>query len=118
MVYRLLYDLPENYEYRVVFMHRDLKEVLASQKRMLEYFGKQGAKVGDEQLMELFKKELYRFNRWVTNKKNYSILNVHYRDMIISPYETCEVINGFLGGNLDTEKMARIVDPMLYRNKV
>ena len=36
MVYRLLYDLPaEGYEYRVVFMRRDIREVLASQKKML-----------------------------------------------------------------------------------
>lgn len=40
MVYRLLYDLPEGYEYRVVFMRRDLKEVLASQEKMLRRLGK------------------------------------------------------------------------------
>src|SRR5437868_1127771 len=35
MVYRLLYDLPVNRNYRVLFMRRNLKEVLASQREML-----------------------------------------------------------------------------------
>ena len=55
MVYRLLYDLPGNYDYRVVFMQRDLKEVLASQKKMLDRSGKgrRGA-IPDEQMAALF----------------------------------------------------------------
>ena len=36
MVYMLLYDLPDGFEYRVVFMQRELSETLAWQKKMLE----------------------------------------------------------------------------------
>ena len=36
MVYRLLYDLPTGYEYRVIMMRRTLEEVLASQEAMLK----------------------------------------------------------------------------------
>ena len=36
VIYSLLYDLPADYQYRVVFMERSMAEVLASQKKMLE----------------------------------------------------------------------------------
>ena len=35
MVYRLLYDLPPKFTYRVLFMQRKLDEVLVSQKTCL-----------------------------------------------------------------------------------
>src|SRR5262245_57703089 len=40
VVYRLLYDLPAGFRYRVLFMQRDMAEVLASQRKMLERAGK------------------------------------------------------------------------------
>ena len=41
MVYRLLYDLPLNRHYRIIFMQRRMEEVLASQRAMLRRQGKQ-----------------------------------------------------------------------------
>jgi len=117
MVYSLLYDLPNQYEYRVIFMRRNMDEVLASQKNMLKRLGKQGAKVSDEKLAELFKAQLDKFALWIASKKNFSILSVDYKDMIISPKVECERINKFLGGILDIEAAAAVVNPSLYRNK-
>src|SRR5882724_9225667 len=39
MVSQLLYDLPPSERYRIIFMQRDLDEVLASQEKMLERLG-------------------------------------------------------------------------------
>ncbi|MBA7643071.1 hypothetical protein ES703_50781 [subsurface metagenome] len=58
MVYRLLYDLPHDYEYRVIFMNRNIAEIMASQRAMLERTGQQGANISDEKLTQLFEKEL------------------------------------------------------------
>ena len=56
MVYVLLYDLPPDYHYRVVFLQRRLEEVLASQKVMLL----RGKETGtdDDNMMRIFRKEL------------------------------------------------------------
>ena len=43
MVSQLLYDLPPSERYRVIFMERDLDEVLASQEKMLERLGRAAA---------------------------------------------------------------------------
>jgi hypothetical protein len=117
MVYRLLYDLPEEYEYRVIFMLRNMDEVLVSQKTMLERSGKQGARISDEKLAELFKAQLEQFDHWIAARKNFSIISVDYKDMIASPKVQCERINNFLGGVLDIDASTAAVDPSLYRNR-
>jgi len=117
MVYVLLYDLPKEYEYRVIFMRRNIDEVLTSQKIMLQRLGKQVAKVSDKKLAELFKTQLDKFDCWIAAQKNFSILPVDYKDMITSPKAQCERINKFLGGVLDAEASTAVVNPSLYRNK-
>ena len=117
MVYILLYDLPEEYEYRVIFMRRNIDEVLASQKTMLERSGKQGAKISDEKLAALFKTQLEKFDHWIETRKNFSILPVDYKDILTSPKSQCERINKFLGGVLDIDASTAVVNPSLYRNR-
>jgi len=117
MVYSLLYDLPEAYEYRVIFMRRNMDEVLASQKKMLERSGKEGANVSDEKLAELFAAQLAKFDSWVAARNNIVLLSIDYKDMVASPKSQCEKISEFLGGVLDTDAAAAAVDPSLYRNR-
>ena len=104
MVYRLLYDLPADYEYRIIFMNRSIEEVLLSH-------------IADEKLSELFKSELEKIYKWIDAQPNFSIVSVNYRDAVESPLDQCSIVNDFLGGNLDTDKMASAIDPTLYRNR-
>ena len=117
MVYSLLYDLPNEYEYRVIFMRRHMDEVLASQKTMLNRSGRKGATISDEKLAELFKSQLEKFDHWIAARKNFSILSVDYKDMITSPKAQCERINEFLGGVLKSDESIAVVNPSLYRNR-
>lgn len=117
MVYRLLYDLPRDYEYRVVFLRRDLKEVLASQNKMLQRLGRNAATVPEDQMEELFRRQLAEFDRWIAGRRNFSILDVEYKKMISDPRPLCEQISLFLDGRLNVEAMIRAVDPTLYRNR-
>src|SRR5215831_7771246 len=43
MVSQLLYDLPASETYRIIFMERDLEEVLQSQEKMLARLGRPAA---------------------------------------------------------------------------
>lgn len=117
MVYRLLYDLPGGYEYRVVFMQRDLTEVLASQKKMLNRSGKAGGAIPDEQMAALFTAELNKCEKWIAEQPNFKVLYINHRDMISDAPAQVEKINAFLDGGLDTDAMAQTVDPNLYRNR-
>ncbi len=117
MVYRLLYNLPADFEYRVVFLQRDLTEVLASQRKMLERSGKPGGAIPDEQMAALFKAELDKCDKWLNEQPNFKVLYLNHRDMINGPQAQCEKINDFLDGGLNLEAMAETVDPTLYRNR-
>jgi hypothetical protein len=117
MVYSLLYDLPTEYVYRVIFMRRNMKEVIASQKVMLERTGRKGAQVSDEKLAELFNIQLKKFDYWIATRKNFSVLSVDYKDMIASQKAECERIHTFLGGILDVDAAMAAVNSSLYRRR-
>ena len=117
MVYRLLYNLPKDYEYRVIFMRRNVDEVLASQKIMLERIGQKGANANEEKLADLFKRDLEKVYRWVDSQDNFSMVSINYKDMVKSALPQCRRANEFLGGDLDIDKMASVVNPSLYRNR-
>jgi len=117
MVYRLLYDLPADHEYRVVFMRRDLTEVLASQKVMLERLGKDGAALSAERMEALFRRQIGEFEQWVAGQPCFAVLDVGYKDMIDRPAAQAQRLDAFLGGGLDVEAMAAVVDPSLYRQR-
>jgi hypothetical protein len=118
VIYSLLYDLPLEYEYRVIFMERNIYEVITSQKRMLQRSGKTGANLSDEKLAELFKGQLNKFEHWIHNHRCFALLPVNYSAIVKAPQLLAEKINIFLGGGLDTQAMVQAVDPALYRNKL
>lgn len=117
MVYRLLYDLPAEYRYRVLFMRRDLDEVLASQRTMLDRNQSGDDAVSDEQMAALFKSQLAKFEKWIAEQPNFSVLDVNYNDLLREPAPVVESVNRFLGDSLDTNAMLGVIDPSLYRNR-
>ncbi len=117
MVYRLLYDLPGEYSYRVIFMRRKLEEVVASQNVMLERGGKDGGGLPDGKLLEVFRAEIDKSNRWLAEQPNFEVLYINYNEMIENPAPQVARANEFLGGSLDTKAMMASVDPRLYRQK-
>jgi len=113
----LLEYLPAEVPYRVIFMQRDLVEVLASQKRMLERDGKSEGSARDEQMTELYEKHLKQVEAWMRRQANLQVLFVSHKVVMQSALEAAEQVNRFLGGELDTDAMAAVVDPALYRER-
>jgi hypothetical protein len=117
LVYRLLYDLPERHDYRVIFMKRGLDEVVASQNIMLQRRGKDAERVDDATVIRMFRKELDKVERWLEGRANFQILFVDYNEVIRRPQRHAARVNDFLDGVLDIEAMVDVVDPSLYRNR-
>ena len=117
MVYRLLYDLPKDRIYRVLFMVRKLTEVLKSQQVMLERNGSGSDGASEEQLEQLFSSELNAFYDWAARQKHIRLHKVDYNRMLENPQFELERVNEFLGGTLDVEAMNGVVDQSLYRNR-
>ncbi|CAN5386711.1 hypothetical protein BH09PLA1_BH09PLA1_23540 [soil metagenome] len=117
MVHLLLLDLPPDNEYRVVFLRRDLEEVLASQKKMLARSGRAGAALADAQMKSIYTQQIEKVFAWMRQQPNVKFIEIHYRDLIEKPAEQAAAINAFLGGAQDEAKMIAAVDPSLYRNR-
>lgn len=117
MVHVLLADLPPGYRYRVVFTERSLEEVVRSQNRMLERLGQSLGTLSSEQVMAHFQKQLDRVRAWLADQPNFDVLRVNYNELVRDPAPVVRAVNQFLGGGLDTEAMARVVDPALYRQR-
>ncbi len=112
----LLVELPPGYTYRVLFMRRNIREVLASQSKMLERRGEE-SQVDDGTMAALFEKHILQVEAWMRKQPRLRYLDVDYNAMLADPRPQVEAINHFLGGNLDTEAMLAVVDPQLYRQR-
>ena len=113
----LLMYLPPTYHYRVLFMQRALAEVLASQREMLIRRGEDANKVSEEELTRLYEKHLAQVTAWLQKQPNFSTLFTSYNELITAPWPVIKSVNQFLGGKLDMEKMAVVIDPSLYRQR-
>lgn len=113
----LLKFLPTTEEYRVIFIRRNIDEILASQRKMLIHRGEDPDRQDDAQMKVLFEKHLRSVEEWLASRRNVRTLYVHYSDMLGNPKPQIERVNAFLGGKLDTARMAEVVDPALYRNR-
>jgi len=120
LISRLLLDLPdpdpERVRYKVIFMRRDLDEVLRSQKKMLDRRGEDDVQT-DEQVKELFVAHLEEIENWLRKRGDIDVIFQSYSRMVTEPRQGAEKINQFLGGILDVEAMLSEVDPELYRNR-
>lgn len=113
VISQLLQYLPDTFTYKIIFMQRDLVEILQSQQKML----KKDASTFPMGLAETFKKQLLKTESWLNGQPNMEVLYVNYKDIIEQPEEQSENINSFLGLDLDTKNMAEAIDRKLYRNK-
>jgi hypothetical protein len=115
IISQLLTWLPESYDYRVVFMHRDLDEVLASQQAMLE---RRGEVDGDPaRAREIYTAHLAQVDRFMAARSCFRPLYVHYREAVANPTAAAAQVAALIGRPLDQDAMARAVDGSLYRNR-
>ena len=117
MVSALLLDLPNTFTYRVVFMRRKMDEILASQKTMLQRSGRPTDAISDEKMAALFRKHLSQVEKWLGEQPNVQAMYVSYNDLIADPLKEIERVNQFLASELDTARMASVVDRTLYRQR-
>lgn len=113
----LIAYLPPDYHYKVVFMQRDLHEVLSSQKKMLGRLGKGDDNIPDDKMAKTYEDHVRQVKAWLVRQANIEVLYVNYNTMIADATESLQKVNTFLGGALDVQKMASVVDRELYRER-
>lgn len=100
--------LPQG-RYKVIYMLRDLDEIMDSMEKMSGEVDRAGEKPAFRHLNR-FAKQL------LDDRDDIEVLMVHYRDMVDQPRAEAERVSRFLDGALDVEGGVAAVDPDLYRN--
>lgn len=116
IVVPLVFHLPPKLRYRIIFMERDLAEVIASQTAMLQRLKRQPA-LPAEELKTAFERQLARAREMWAGSENQRTLFCRHRELLQQPRAVAESIGSFLGASLDIESMAGSVDPALYRQR-
>ena len=117
VIHLLLAELPDDRPYRVVFMQRDLREVVQSQATMLARSGRAGGQLPPERLIAVYEQQLKTVEQWLAARPNFSVLRVPYAQLVSDPSGVVPTVNAFLGGTLDEARMRAAVDPGLHRNR-
>ncbi len=118
IVAHLLPYLPPGEECRIVFMHRALEEVTASQSAMLRRLGRKGGALGEKQLARVYSGQLVRVQEWLKRAAGVHVLPVAYAQVLEDPTGTARRLAAFLGAPFDERSAAKCVDPALRRQRV
>jgi hypothetical protein len=113
----LVTQLPVQYHYKVIFMQRDIQEVLASQKKMLGRLGKPDDQISDATLAKIYQEHLKTVEAWLAKQKNMQVLYVNYNQMVADPASQVQQLNQFLGGHLNIQAMSGAINQDLYRER-
>ncbi len=113
----LITFLPADYNYKVIFMRRDLNEILSSQKKMLGRLGKEDDNIPDDKMAKVYEEHLKESRAWLFRQPNVETLYVNYNSMIADAAGLLSKVNDFLGGGMNVQQMAAVVDKELYRER-
>jgi len=106
--------LPKDYCYKVIFIDRNLREILASQKQMLL---RKNKSINDKDIANSFLKHIKEVKVWLKKQSNIKFISVNYNQVLDDPKKEVKKLNKFLNLNLNSEVMIKAIDPQLYRQK-
>jgi hypothetical protein len=113
----LLEYLPAGYTYKVIFMEREIQEILASQRKMLERRN-EASPVDDARMAEKFRDHLSVIKPWLARQPHMDVLYISYNALMADPEPPCRRVIDFTGLSLDLERMLTVPNAGLYRNRV
>lgn len=117
IVAQLLPSLPRDEHYHVVFMERNLSEVIASQKAMLVRQGRRGAELDEQKLADTYLAQLQRVRQQIAQRSEIRLHVVNYGRLLADPTAAITELARFLGGSFNRENAAAAVRPELRRQK-
>lgn len=113
----LLEHLPSAYSYKIIFMEREMMEILASQRKMLERRGKPGNPAEDGKFAEMYSRHLEKVKTWLAGQGNMKVLYVHYNEMLKTPDLLADEVSKFLETSMDVKAMSGVPQAQYYRQR-
>ena len=113
----LLEYLPTQYSYKIIFMEREIQEILASQRKMLERRNEK-SETDDTQIAEQFRKHLSVIKPWLARQPNMEVLYISYNSLMSNPEPSCRRVIDFISSEPQyLERMLSVPNGELYRNR-
>lgn len=109
----LLRHLDFQYRYKIIFMKRDLDEVIKSQQKMV---GKD-PDTFPVRLYNAYIEQLKAIESWKEKEPGVEMIYVDYKDVLENSENTIEKVEAFIGLKLNQKEMAKCIDKSLYRNQ-
>ena len=110
----LLKHIDPKYRYKIIFMKRDLHEVVKSQQKMIG----RNTDTLPINLLNSYQEQLNQIEIWKEREPGVELIYIDYKDVLNNIDEVTEKVNSFVGTDLDKNAMASCVDKSLYRNQV
>lgn len=122
----LLPELPPDLNCHIIFMERELEEILASQRTMVSHRIMAGnadpskanpaaLDIEDARLRDLYARHLKEIRNLFAARKKLRVLYIAYGATLQDPAETARRVTSFLGVDLDKQAMVSAVEPELRR---
>lgn len=112
----LLEYLPASYSYKIIFMEREIQEILASQRKMLERRN-EASSVDDTQMAGQFRSHLSAIKPWLARQPYMDVQYISYNALMAEPEPHCRRVIEFTCLPLDLERMLSVPNAGLYRNR-
>ena len=111
----LLGCLPQGLPCNIIFMERDGVEILASQKSMIEKLGTAKPDADEAAVARSYAAQLANVEKYLQLRPQTRVLPVSHAGALADPMNAAKAVAEFLGGGLNVEAMANVVDKSLYR---
>jgi hypothetical protein len=115
IVAQLVPHLPSGEQYRIVFMHRNLDEVIASQRAMLERLRRTGGRIDPRTLARTFTRQLVQVQTWLQRHPDIQVAAFNYADVVSDAGRAAARLARFLGQPFDERAAIGAVDASLRR---
>lgn len=116
----LLKKMPQEHDYKVIFMVRPVQEIAASQTKMINRLGTAGAELEEVDLIRGLRDHRDKSLAWLRTAKHMDFIKVRYPQLMSQPEEVIAEITDFLGSDFlkEPQEMISAIDQSLYRNRV
>jgi hypothetical protein len=113
----LLRDLPDSNNYDVIFLRREMRDVIASQEDMLKRRGSLESQAGADRVAAGFDAHLAGVRQLLSRRSCFRVLYLDYAEVLRQPLDQAQAVARFIRRPLDTAAMAAAVDPSLQHHR-
>ena len=113
----LLKHLPCDHHYKVIFMQRDIDDVIESQDRMLLSLNKPLNSQDNKKIKKLYAQHLNNITSWLSQQDNIDVLYVNYTEVLNKPVNHIDLITEFTHIKADSKPMIDCIDKHMCHNE-